>query len=90
MEQFIEGGHTIRSGALSYKNPRMLHQIAVPKEYINKQYGDLFIGLLRDTGILALGLYRAQGTLGSPTAYVFTNPMKDTVVDEADLLYVIS
>lgn len=90
VEQLIEGGHTIRNGTLSYKSPRMLHQIAVPKEYINKQYGGLFIGLLRDRGILALGLYRAKGTLESPTAYVFTNPMKDTVVHEADLAYVIS
>ena len=90
VQQLIEGGHTIRNGALSYKSPRMLHQIAVPNAYVNKPYGDLFMGLLRDRGVLALGLYRAKGTLGSLSAYVFTNPMRETVVHEADLVYVIS
>lgn len=90
MEQLIEGGHTIRNGTLSYRNPRRLKQISVPQEYVNKQYGDLFIGLLRNQGILALGLYRARGTLGAPSAYVFTNPLKETIVFEADLVYVIS
>ncbi|KAG0559141.1 hypothetical protein KC19_10G082400 [Ceratodon purpureus] len=92
VEQLIEGGgHTLRKGAMSYKRPgRMLQQMEAPKEFWNKSYGDLFVGLLRDKGVLALGLYRAQGTLGAPTAYVFTNPMKDTIVHDADLVYVIS
>lgn len=91
VEQLIEGGHTIRNGVLSYKRPgRMLQQMGAPKEFWNKPYGELFVGLLRDKGMLALGLYRAQGTLRAPTAYVFTNPMKDTTVSADDLVYVIS
>lgn len=90
MDQFIEGGHTIHNGTLSYKYSRVLKQVPVPKEYINKEYSDMFIGLLRDKGILALGLYRARGTLGAPSAYVYTNPMKESIVGEADLIYVIS
>ena len=90
MDQFLEGGHTIHNGTLSYNDPRLLEQMPVPKEYRNKQYSDLFIGLLRDKGVLALGLYRARGTLGAPTPYVFTNPMKETIVCEDDLVYVIA
>ncbi|KAG0597480.1 hypothetical protein M758_UG342600 [Ceratodon purpureus] len=90
VEQLIEGGHTIRNGTLSYRNPRRLKQVPVPREYVNRQYAELFIGLLHNQGILALGLYRARGTLGAPSAYVFTNPLKETIVFEADLVYVIS
>jgi hypothetical protein len=90
VEQLLEGGHTIRNGTLSYKNPRRFKQISVPEEYVNRRYGDLFIGLLHNQGILALGLYRARGTLGAPSAYVFTNPPQETMVYEADLVYVIS
>lgn len=90
MDQFLEGGHTIHNGTLSYNNPRILEQIPVPKQYINKQYSNLFFGLLRDKGVLAMGLYRGRGTLGAPTPYVFTNPMKESIVCEADLVYIIS
>ena len=71
-------------------NPRIFKQISVPGEYVNKQYSDLFFALLHDRGMLALGLYRAPGTLGAPSAYVFTNPLKETIVHEGDLVYVIS
>ncbi|KAG0616762.1 hypothetical protein M758_5G140500 [Ceratodon purpureus] len=90
VDQFLEGGHTIQNGTLSYNNPRILELIPIPKEYINKQYSDLFIGLLRDKGVLALGLYRGRGTMGAPTPYVYTNPFKETTVSEADFVYVIS
>ena len=90
MGQLVEGGHTIHNGTLSYKNIRSFSQISVPEEYVNKPYGEMFISLLRSQGILAMGLYRARGTLGAPSAYVFTNPLKETIVYEADLVYVIS
>lgn len=90
MEQLIEGGYVEIDGTLSYDEVRVLNQIPVPQEYCNRSYSDLFIGLLRDKGILPLGLYRARGTLGSPTAYVFTNPPKETIVNAADLVYVLS
>ena len=75
---------------MSCHSPRILEQIPVPKEYVNRQYSELFTGLLRESGTLSLGLYRARGTLGSPIPYVFTNPTKETVVHEDDLVYVIS
>lgn len=80
----------VQVGTSEVEHLRVLSQIPVPDEYANQTYGALFLGLLRDKAILPLGLYRCRGTLGSPTAYVFTNPPKDCIVNAADLVYVLT
>lgn len=90
VEQLVDGGFTEEAGALSVnKHARILHQRHVPDQYANRAYIDLFMGLLQTEGVLALGLYRAQGTLGSPVPYVFTCPPKDCIVNASDLVYVL-
>lgn len=89
VEQLVEGGFVEDGGGISSARHRTLEQIPVPAQYANGEYADLFVGVLIDHGMLALGLYRASGTLGSPTAYVFTNPPKDTIVNGNDLVFVL-
>jgi potassium large conductance calcium-activated channel subfamily M alpha protein 1 len=89
VEQLLEGGYVKQEGGLSSERLRILEHIPVPEQYSNQEYGALFVALLHDRGILALGLYRAQGTLGAPTSYVFTNPPKETIVNAADWVYVL-
>lgn len=90
VEQLVDGGFMEEAGALSgNKHARILHQRPVPNQYVDRAYIDLFMGLLQTEGVLALGLYRAQGTLGSPVPYVFTCPPKDCVVNALDLVYVL-
>lgn len=68
---------------------RGVEQLAVPPKFCGKPYGDLFLGLLKEYGILALGLFRCAGTLGSPVSYVYTNPVQDAIVNDDDLIYVL-
>jgi potassium large conductance calcium-activated channel subfamily M alpha protein 1 len=90
VDQLLEGGHVKqRGGGVSSERLRILEQIPIPEQYHNREYNDVFTGLLHDRGILALGLYRACGTLGAPCSYVFTNPPKETIVNPADLVYVL-
>ncbi|KAH9541015.1 hypothetical protein CY35_14G037400 [Sphagnum magellanicum] len=89
VEQLLEGGYVKQEGGLSSERLRIFDQIPVPDQYHNREYSHLFIGLLHERGILALGLYRACGTLGSPCSYVFTNPPKNTIVNAADGVYVL-
>ncbi len=76
-------------GCLGDDHSRLLQQIEVPIQYVNHHFCDLFTGLLLEKGILSLGIYRACGTLGSPTAYVLTNPLKETIINAGDLVYVL-
>jgi potassium large conductance calcium-activated channel subfamily M alpha protein 1 len=89
VEQMVEGGCVEQDGCLGDDQSRLLQQIEVPIQYVNHQFCDLFTGLLREKGILSLGIYRACGTLGSPTAYVLTNPLKETIINAGDLVYVL-
>ncbi|KAJ7563626.1 hypothetical protein O6H91_03G117500 [Diphasiastrum complanatum] len=89
VEQLVEGGHVESGKGVSYNHRRVLEQIPVPIKYVNCMYSDLFMDLLTENGMLALGLYRARGTLGSLAAYVFTNPPKNTKVNGADLVFVL-
>ncbi|CAK9201922.1 unnamed protein product [Sphagnum troendelagicum] len=90
VDQLLEGGHVKQhGGGVSSERLRILEQIPIPEQYHNQEYSDVFTGLLHDRGILALGLYRACGTLGAPCSYVFTNPPKETIVNPADLVYVL-
>jgi potassium large conductance calcium-activated channel subfamily M alpha protein 1 len=89
VEQMVEGGYVEHDGCLGDDHSRLLEQIEVPIQYVNHHFCDLFTGLLREKGILSLGIYRACGTLGSPTAYVLTNPLKETIINAGDLVYVL-
>lgn len=85
----MSGGFVEDADGVSSERRRILDQIPVPVEFAHRKYADLFLALLGNDGILALGLYRAAGAFESPTAYVFTNPPKDTIVNAADLIYVL-
>lgn len=90
VEQFVQGGFIATEEGLSSDRLRVLDQIPVPPVYANKVYSFLFLSLLQDKGILALGLYRVQGTLGAPTSYVLTNPLKDCIVNPDDLVFILA
>ena len=89
VEQMVDGGYLEEeAGYLSDdRNGRTLEQIPIPCIYANRPYIDLFMGLLHKQNILAIGLYRTKGTLGSPTSYVLTNPPKNCVVNANDMVY---
>lgn len=70
-------------------NLRKLDQIHVPEEYVGKTFKEAFVGMLMNGGIMALGLYRAQGTSGSIVSFVYTNPSPSTILFHDDLIYAI-
>jgi len=51
-----------------------LWQIAVPEDYLNKTFGELFHYLSIKRNLIALGLYRLPGVNDNDHPYVFTNP----------------
>ncbi|KAI5060045.1 hypothetical protein GOP47_0024465, partial [Adiantum capillus-veneris] len=89
IEQLVDGGPTKLYDGLSNDHRRIMDQISVPDEYVNRPFSELFIGLLTHQKMLALGLYRASGTLGAPTPYVYTNPPRDAIVNAVDLVFVL-
>eukprot|EP00250_Pteridium_aquilinum_P034952 c8368_g1_i1 orf=2-355(+) len=89
IEQLIDGGPIKFYDGLSKDHKRIVEQIAVSEKHVNRPYFELFIELLTHRKMLALGLYRASGTLGAMTPYVYTNPQKDTIVNAADLVFVL-
>ncbi|GBG80526.1 hypothetical protein CBR_g30987 [Chara braunii] len=82
--QFLEGGKIAgRTDAI-----QLLDMMPVPHAWDGLAYGEVFCILLHEAGMLSVGLYRAAGTLGSPTAYVYTSPRVNTIVRKEDYLYV--
>ncbi|KAL2612895.1 hypothetical protein R1flu_024587 [Riccia fluitans] len=69
---------------------KLLSQMAVPNKYANGSYSALFLGLLREQRVIALGLFRVRGTLGAPSPYVLTNPKSDCTVNPDDLVYIVT
>ncbi|KAL3680179.1 hypothetical protein R1sor_023135 [Riccia sorocarpa] len=69
---------------------KLLAQIPVPTKYAHGLYSALFLGLLQEQGVVALGLFRARGTLGAPSPYVLTNPKSDCTVNPDDLVYIVT
>ncbi|MCO5581099.1 hypothetical protein L7F22_034975 [Adiantum nelumboides] len=89
IEQLVDGGPAKLYDGLSKDLRRIMDQISVPDKYVCRPYSELFTGLLTHQKMLALGLYRASGTLGAPTPYVYTNPQKDAIVNAVDLVFVL-
>ncbi|OAE22765.1 hypothetical protein AXG93_2035s1490 [Marchantia polymorpha subsp. ruderalis] len=69
---------------------KLLAQITVPAQYADRPFSELFHGLLREQGVIALGLFRVKGTLGAPSPYVLTNPKSNWIVNPDDLVYIIT
>eukprot|EP00897_Mesotaenium_endlicherianum_P002217 jgi/Mesen1/2022/ME000148S01122 len=96
VEQLICGGPAPdvihQHGAREDGSPepaRSLEQICVPSEFHGSTYIELFKYLLREEGLLSLGLFRAAGTLDAPVPYVYTNPHHQVIVSREDLVFVI-
>lgn len=96
VEQLISGGVLAQMGEEStnitnekHEDIRKLDQIYVPKRYVGKMFIELFVGLLREEGTTALGLYRDKGTNGSLISFVYTNPQPDTPLFHCDLVYIL-
>ncbi|KAJ3413816.1 hypothetical protein HDV05_007416 [Chytridiales sp. JEL 0842] len=49
-------------------------RVRVPRKYYGKSYAHLVVRLLRDSGSLALGLYRYEEVKGHEVKYVVVNP----------------
>jgi potassium large conductance calcium-activated channel subfamily M alpha protein 1 len=68
---------------------RQLDQVPVPKAYVGQTFEQLFLGMLRFEGCLALGLYRARGNKGAVSAFVSTNPEPTELLESTDLVYIL-
>lgn len=68
---------------------RHLAQVPVPVNFVGLTFAELFLGMLKNQSILALGLYRKTGTNGSGMAFVYTNPFPTDVLEATDLVYIL-
>lgn len=66
-----------------------LWQIPIPEEFINKEFVDLYVYLAEEANIIALGLYRLSGAQDNESAYVYTNPEKNTRLSHRDKVFVL-
>ena len=95
VDQLISGGQVLETDEeTQQEHPsdrlvRELDQIPVPKFYVDRTFQELFIGLLRDHGALAMGLYRTSGTNHEGLGFVYTNPPSTEVVEATDLVYIL-
>eukprot|EP00850_Spirogloea_muscicola_P017220 SM000146S00940 [mRNA] locus=s146:6786:14369:- [translate_table: standard] len=100
VDLLVTGGPLVKgksTGPLAVGNPGAagesavprLKQVPVPRDCVDQPYKHLFLQLLHHHQLLALGLYRAQGSQDSLTAFVHTNPGADTLVGAFDLVFAI-
>ena len=61
----------------------------MPEGYGGKCYQELYVDLLRHECMVAIALYQCQGTGGSLTPCVFTNPLLDAIVSQDDMVFVL-
>jgi Trk K+ transport system NAD-binding subunit len=59
--------------------------LQIPENYIGRNFQSLFQYLNREKHILAIALYRTHCEVN----YVVTNPQKNTILDESDLIYAL-
>ncbi|KAJ7570308.1 hypothetical protein O6H91_01G114300 [Diphasiastrum complanatum] len=89
VEQLLSTRHILPSEEAEDSAGRRLEQILLPKYYVGRNYCELFVELLKERKMLALGLYRPLGTHGSPVSYVYTNPSPHEELVSGDLVYVL-
>jgi potassium large conductance calcium-activated channel subfamily M alpha protein 1 len=95
VEQLVSGGQVLMTDNESNREYssettlRQLDQVPVPKAYVGQTFEQLFLGMLRFEGCLALGLYRARGNKGSVSAFVSTNPEPTELLESTDLVYIL-
>ncbi len=96
VDQLVSGGQVLmtdnESNRVEYTSESMLRQldqVPVPKAYVGQTFEQLFLGMLRYEGCLALGLYRARGNKGSVSAFVSTNPKPTELLESTDLVYIL-
>lgn len=95
VDQLICGGQVLETDETTHEEHasdflvRQLDQIPVPKVYACQTFQELFIGMLRDHGSLAMGLYRTTGLNHEGLGFVYTNPTPTDVVEPTDLVYIL-
>lgn len=95
VDQLISGGQVLESEdetpAVNNFDPlvRHLDQVPVPVNFVGLTFAELFLNMLKNQSILALGLYRKTGTNGSGMAFVYTNPFPTDVLEATDLVYIL-
>ncbi|XP_024382200.2 uncharacterized protein [Physcomitrium patens] len=95
VDQLISGGQVLEYDEETNEERasdtiiRDLGQIPVPKSFVGFTFSELFIGMLRDHGALALGLYRITGLKHDGLGFVYTNPLPTEVVEATDLVYIL-
>jgi potassium large conductance calcium-activated channel subfamily M alpha protein 1 len=95
VDQLICGGQVLETDESTHEAHasdylvRQLDQIHVPKPYVDRPFEDLFIGMLREHGSLALGLYRTTGLNHDGIGFVYTNPIPTDIVEATDLVYIL-
>ena len=70
---------------------RTFPKLFVPQKYIGKPFDELFEGLLREQGAVALALYRATHREDNDNVlpYVYTCPQRETTLNESDGVLVL-
>ena len=66
-----------------------LRHLLVPKPFVGKRFGDLFVELLLSRSILCIGVYRSPLVHSAPLSYVVTNPSPKMRLHVDDRLYVL-
>lgn len=64
-------------------------QIPVPEDYQNKTFGELFLYLSTQRGLISIGLYRLPGATDNDRPYVYTNPPEDAKLTPHDRVFVL-
>jgi len=95
VDQLICGGQVLETDEMTHEAHasdclvRQLDQIPVPKPYVDRPFEHLFIGMLREHGTLAMGLYRTTGLNHEGIGFVYTNPIPTDIVEATDLVYIL-
>ena len=90
-QQLLRGSDSksiLTRSAKELKQSRLL-QIPVPEEFINKQFRELFLYLLDNFSLIALGIYRLPWAMDNKYPYVYTNPNPECRLSHKDMIFVL-
>ena len=85
IQQLLTGGSQQRL----HEKQSNLWQIRVPDDLVNKMFKELFIYLLEERELVALGLYRLPDVRDNLYPYVYTNPPPNCRLTPKDRVYVL-
>ncbi|KAI8837435.1 hypothetical protein BJ741DRAFT_603461 [Chytriomyces cf. hyalinus JEL632] len=71
--------------------PSWITQVPIPREFVDRSYGDLYHEMAAHQGAVPLGIYRpVHPRFRNVLPFVFTNPGAEVILHQEDMIFVLA